>query len=204
MNRYVEVSLSWLLKSSRVHEAKCFHKSPAFASHADPIITVTSPDCGPSPATLGPEYITEGGGRIPALSWTAPLDIESRVKEWLIVVEDPDAPLPTPICHGIYGGIAPETKQVNPRDFKIEDESRSLLRGGFYWGKGRREGVYTPPRPLLNHGTHRYLFQVAALSEPLDRKMLESRATREQAAEAVKGKVLGWGVWIGACERKWT
>lgn len=100
MNRYVEVSLSWLLQSSRGHEAKCFHKSPAFASHADQIITVTSPDCGPSPATLGPEYITEGGGRIPALSWTAPLDIESRVKEWLIVVEDPDAPLPTPICHG--------------------------------------------------------------------------------------------------------
>lgn len=48
------------------------------------------------------------------------------------------------------------------------------------------------------------LFQVVALSEPLDRKMLESRATREQAAEAVKGKVLGWGVWIGACERKWA
>ncbi|KAF6805851.1 hypothetical protein CSOJ01_09207 [Colletotrichum sojae] len=203
MNPYVEVTLSWLLKSSRAHDSKCFHASPAFSSHAEQTITVTSPDCGPSPAAFGPEYITEGGGRIPALSWVAPADVEKDVKEWLIVVEDPDAPLPTPICHGVYGGIAPEKRQVNAQDFEIEDEARSLLKGGFYWGKGRREGVYVPPRPLMNHGTHRYFFQVVALGEALDKKMLEGHATREQVAEAVKGKVLGWGMWIGSCERRW-
>ncbi|GKT53886.1 hypothetical protein ColTof4_06048 [Colletotrichum tofieldiae] len=204
MHKYVEITLSWLLKNSRGHDAKSFYTSPAFVSQAEPTITVTSPDRGASPATLGPEYITEGGGRIPALSWTAPVDLESKVKEWLIVVEDPDAPLPTPICHGVYGGIAPETKQVNPKDFEIEDENRSLLKGGFHWGKGRRDGVYVPPRPLMNHGTHRYFFQVVALSEALDKNMLEARATREQVAEAVVGKVLGWGMWIGSCERKWN
>lgn len=239
MNPYVEVTLSWLLRSSRGHESKCFHASPAFSSHAEQTITVTSPDCGASPAALGPEYVTEGGGRIPALSWAAPADVERDVAEWLIVVEDPDAPLPTPICHGyvnvhwprvaglcltfysVYGGIAPEKRQVDPRDFEIEDEAKSLLKGGFHWGKGRREGVYVPPRPLMNHGTHRCksqlpftsksyklltvpdFFQVVALSESLDKKMLKSRVTREQVAEAVRGKVLGWGLWIGSCERRW-
>ncbi|WYZ40066.1 hypothetical protein EsH8_IV_000407 [Colletotrichum jinshuiense] len=204
MNPVVEVTLSWLLKNSRGHDAKSFYTSPAFASHTEQTIIVTSPDCGPSPAELGPEYINEGGGRIPALSWVAPQDLEAKIKEWLIVVEDPDAPLPTPICHGVYGGIAPDRKQVNPRDFEIEDEGKSLLKGGFHWGKGRREGVYVPPRPLMNHGPHRYLFQVVALSEPLDKKMLEARATKEQVAEAVNGKVLGWGMWIGSCQRRWT
>ncbi|GJC80705.1 hypothetical protein ColLi_03543 [Colletotrichum liriopes] len=199
MHKYVEITLSWLLKNSRGHDAKSFYTSPAFVSQAEPTITVTSPDCGASPATLGPEYITGGGGRIPALSWTAPADLESKVKEWLIVVEDPDAPLPTPICHGIYGGIAPETKQVNPKDFEIEDENRSLLKGGFHWGRG--DGmVFTCPA-AADESRHP---QVVALSEALDKNMLEARATREQVAEAVVGKVLGWGMWIGSCERKWN
>ncbi|KAH9243871.1 hypothetical protein COL154_003618 [Colletotrichum chrysophilum] len=204
MNPYVEVTLSWLLKSSRGHDAKAFYTSPAFAAHKEQNLTVTSPDCGPSPAELKPEYIVEGGGRIPALAWTAPQDVEARVKEWLIVSEDPDAPLPTPICHGVYGGIPSERREVTAKDFEIEDESKSLLKGGFHWGKGRREGVYVAPRPLMNHGPHRYFFEVVALSEPLDKSMLEARATKEQVAEAINGKVLGWGLWIGSCERRWT
>ncbi|CAI0655881.1 unnamed protein product, partial [Colletotrichum noveboracense] len=118
--------------------------------------------------------------------------VEARVKEWLIVSEDPDAPLPTPICHGVYGGIPSERREVTAKDFEIEDESKSLLKGGFHWGKGRREGVYVAPRPLMNHGPHRYFFEVVALSEPLDKSMLEARATKEQVAEAINGKVLGW------------
>ncbi|KAK2050814.1 PEBP-like protein [Colletotrichum somersetense] len=204
MLQYVEVSLSWLLKNSRGHDAKAFYTSPAFASHAEPTITVTSPDCGASPATMGPEYIAEGGGRIPTLSWETSGDLEPELREWLILVEDMDAPLPMPICHGIYGGIAPETRRVSPDDFEVEDESKSLLKGGFHWGKGfRRDVVYVPPRPLMNHGAHRYVFQVVALNEALDKKMVEGRATRDQFVEAVKGKVLGWGMWTGSCERKW-
>ncbi|EFQ25022.1 hypothetical protein CGRA01v4_06677 [Colletotrichum graminicola] len=205
MIRYVEVSLSWISKNIRGHDAKAFYNSPVFASHADPTITVTSPDCGESPGTMGPEYIGGSGGRIPALSWDVPSDLEPEVREWLLVVEDMDAPLPMAICHGIYGGIAPEKRRVSPEDFGVEDEKRSLLKGGFHWGNGWRRGaVYAPPRPLMNHGAHRYFYQVVALSEALDKKMLENRAAKEQFAEAIKGKVLGWGMWIGSCERKWV
>lgn len=37
-----------------------------------------------------------GEGRIPGLQW----ETVKGVQEWLLVSEDPDAPLPTPICHG--------------------------------------------------------------------------------------------------------
>lgn len=46
-------------------------------------------------------------------------------------------------------------------------------------------------------------FVVVALSEPLDKQLLKSKASKEQIAEAIKGKVLGWGMWVGRCERKW-
>lgn len=47
-------------------------------------------------------------------------------------------------------------------------------------------------------------FQIVALSEPLDKQLIKSQPSKEQVAEAIKGKVLGWGLWIGSCERKWT
>jgi len=32
---------------------------------------------------------------------------------------------------------------------------------------------------------------------------LTAETTREQVAEAIKGKVLGWGMWVGVAERIW-
>lgn len=47
-------------------------------------------------------------------------------------------------------------------------------------------------------------FQIVALSEPLEKQLIKSQPSKEQVAEAIKGKVLGWGLWVGSCERKWT
>jgi hypothetical protein len=46
-------------------------------------------------------------------------------------------------------------------------------------------------------------YEVIALGEPLDPKLLSSKATREQVADAIVGKVLGWGMWVGSYERVW-
>lgn len=37
-------------------------------------------------------------------------------------------------------------------------------------------------------------YQIVALSEPLDTQLLSSTASRDQIADAINGKVLGWGV----------
>lgn len=96
MLKYVEVTASWLFANARGRDAKTFTKGPQFASYPEPTIQITSPDCGASPATLSPEYMAGGDGRLPGLEW----DSVPGVKQWLLICEDVDAPLPNPICHG--------------------------------------------------------------------------------------------------------
>ncbi|KAL6903002.1 PEBP-like protein [Trichoderma evansii] len=196
MLKYVELTASWLFANARGRDAKTFVKGPQFASYPEPTIQITSPDCGASPATLSPEYMAGGDGRLPELKW----DSVPGVKQWLLICEDVDAPLPNPICHGMYLGISKDKLSVTNSDFKPEGEKSTRLHGGFYFGV---DNVWIPPRPLLNHGIHRYFFDIIALSEPLDEKLAASKPTREILAKEVEGKVLGWGRWIGQCERVW-
>lgn len=108
MSAYIEVTISWLFKNFRGRDAKLFTTTPAFASHPIPTISVTSPDCGETGAQLGVEYTFDGAGKFPALKWQAPEEVKDAIKEWLLVTEDPDAPLPTPIAHGsVVASVAP-------------------------------------------------------------------------------------------------
>jgi hypothetical protein len=110
MHPYVELSLAWILKNSKSHEDKCFSTYPAFSSCKEPTIPVASPDCGETNATMNKEYIAEGA-RMPTLEWEVPPNLAGNVKEWLVVAEDPDAPLPTPIAHASvesYPRVGPE------------------------------------------------------------------------------------------------
>ena len=107
MTAVIEASLAWILKNAKGRDEKSFYRSPAFKDFPEPTISITSPDCGESGATLSAEYMAgSGGGKFPSLEWTAPADIAGSVKEWLLVSEDPDAPLPTPIPHGFVVSIS--------------------------------------------------------------------------------------------------
>lgn len=46
-------------------------------------------------------------------------------------------------------------------------------------------------------------YMIIALSEPLSPELLRSKATRDQLADAINGKVLGWGMWVASAERVW-
>ncbi|KAI0180370.1 hypothetical protein GGR52DRAFT_588010 [Hypoxylon sp. FL1284] len=195
MTPLIEVTLSWLFKNAKGRDAKSFYTGPGFADvQYNQEIIVTAPEIGPTNSKLGVEYTHDGEGKFPALRWEAPAHIAGEVKEWLLVSEDPDAPLSTPICHGIYTGIPPTKTSVDAKDFEVEDSSKALLKGGFHYGRSRNGSVYIAPRPLLNHGPHRYFFEVIALNEPLDPSLLSASATREQIGEAIVEKVLGWGI----------
>ncbi len=60
---------------------------------------------------------------------------------------------------------------------------------------------YVGAKPVVGHGEHRYLYQVIALSEPLDLTLLGEKPSKAKMAEAIKGKVAGWGVWIARYNR---
>lgn len=200
---YVEYCLSWLFFNFKGRDAKVFTKGPAFADFPKPTIEVTSPDCGPSGSDMKPEYTQVGADRFPELHWSNP---PGDVKEYILICEDPDAPLPTPIYHSLFYAIPPHSMKITAGDIElvaVEGKEERSPKGGFRFVKNRRGKHYAGPKPLLGHGPHRYFYQLIALNEPLDLVELGENVTKEQLAEAIVGKVVGWGIWIGSFERKW-
>lgn len=106
MHPVVEVTLSWLLSSAKGRDEKSFYRSPAFKGLQEPTIDITSTECGAGslvePAQLKKEHSHDGEGKFPGLRWQTPPAIAGKVREWLVVVEDRDAPLPTLLCMGEF------------------------------------------------------------------------------------------------------
>ena len=200
---YIEYSLGRLLSSQRGRDAKLFHKGPAFAKQTEPSIEVTSPECGPSGSTMLSKHGMDTGNQFPTVSWKH-FELDTEVKEYMLIVEDPDAPLPTPIAHGVYYAIPPDTRSVDASSLNpVGKSDGNDLEGGFKFGLNRRGTVYGGPRPVLGHGPHRYFYQVMALNEKVNQESFAAaKATREELAKEIEGKVVGWGMWVGVFERK--
>ena len=200
---YIEYVLGFVLRNQRGRDEKLFHKGPAFATVSRPTLKVTSPECGPSNSTMLSKHGKDSGNQFPTIFWEAPkLDVE--IKEFMLIVEDPDAPLPDPITHGVYYAIPGDTRSVDVSCFDLVGSSGgNTLRGGFKYGQNRAGSVYGGPRPVIGHGPHRYFYQVIALGEKVDQKRFAAaKPTREELAKAIEGKILAWGMWIGVFERK--
>jgi len=195
---FIEGCLGSLLSSAKGRDAKLFTNSAPFSSFPEPTFVIESPDCGPSGSQLSPEYSQLGSERFPLLKWN-PGPLAGEIKEYLIIVEDPDAPLPSPIVHGLYYGIDGRVTEFGGEGVVPNGD----LKGGkgFKVGKNRKGGVYLGPRPVLGHGVHRYMFDVVGLKEGLGG--LGECPTKEECVRAVEGKVVGWGRWMGTFERRW-
>ena len=198
----IEYGLGRLLFNIKAHDDKLFTKGPAFASVHDPTFEVNSPDCGPSESIMKIEYTEFGEDRFPELKWSTP---SAEVKEYLLVIEDADVPLPFTPTHGLFYAIPATTTMITSSDVRPIDQvgKGKTLKGGFMLGKNLRGTCYNGPRPLMGHGAHRYFFQLIALKEPVELGKLSAIATKKELAEEVVGKVAGWGVWIGIHEQKW-
>lgn len=200
--KVLEYCIGRLLYRLRGYDQLCFFKSRAFAQHTKPSITITSTDCGRSGAKLSNEYSKFGSGRFPALTWES---LGPTVKEYLILTEDPDAPLRKPNVHGIYLFIPPTVTSITNEDLELVNDVDGVktIKTGYRVGKNRRDVVYIPPRPPLGHGAHRYFFEVVALSEGLDPRLISKMPTKQELEEAIVGKVAGWGLWEATYEQKW-
>ena len=148
------------------------------------------------------EYTQLSEDRFPELKWSTP---SPDVKEYLLVIEDADVPLPFTPTHGLYYAIPATTTTITNRDVRSVDPAgkEKTLKGGFKLGKNIRGTNYAGPRPVIGHGAHRYYYQLIALNEPVDIGNLSAMATKKELAEEIVGKVAGWGLWIGIYERKW-
>jgi phosphatidylethanolamine-binding protein (PEBP) family uncharacterized protein len=112
MHAYVELVISWVFKNATGRDTKTFNTTPAFENCKEPTIPIASPDRGDSGSILAKEYVADAGDRFPTLEWSPEGDVVALVKQWLLVVEDPDAPLPTPIVHGSVSFILVKHAQL--------------------------------------------------------------------------------------------
>ncbi|KAJ5167770.1 uncharacterized protein N7482_003364 [Penicillium canariense] len=182
---YIEYGISRIFAGAKGRDARLFTKGAAFAQLTSPTLTLDCPEVGASGSQMPADLSADGAGRFPTLSWAA---ATPAVKEYLLISEDPDAPLPSPIIHGIYYGIPASVTGVSAVDFETA-EGEFMLKGGFKYGKNRRGNVYIPPS--------------SAAGEPIDATALSPLPTAEEVGKEIEGKVVGWGEWVGSYERQW-
>ena len=153
----VERTLAYLTKNQKGRDSKLFTKGPAFTSHRTPTLRITSPDCGPSPSNFDSNYMEDGAGLFPTHTWTLPPTIDaSSVVEYLLVVEDADAPLlSTPALHGAVFRIPASKTTIEQGDLEKVGKGKGELKGGLRFAKTLTGAVYGAPRPLRAHGPHR-------------------------------------------------
>ncbi|KAL4920754.1 phosphatidylethanolamine-binding protein [Aspergillus aurantiobrunneus] len=197
--------LSKLLFRIRGHDSRQIINHPAFGDHPEPNIILEAPECGRSGSPLLAIHTSLADckvGRLPELRWKAPSRLD--VKQYVLVCEDLDAPIPfCVVTHGLFFGIPPTASAAFPDD--IEQDKNCIGRftlAGWGFVPNMKGTPYIGAAAPLGHGVHRYIYTIIALKEPLyfDRP---DKVTKRQVKKALVGKVVGWGQWIGLFERPW-
>ena len=141
-----------------------------------------------------PARFTMDGEKLsPPLAWTG---VPPGAAAVVLLIEDPDAPLPAPLVHTIAWALAGEDGGLAEGALKSEGsvgEDLSLGRNSFFGAQ------YLPPDPPPAHGPHRYVFQVFALDRAPD---LHGEPIRSQLVHAMKGRLIAKGSLIGTYERR--
>ncbi len=138
--------------------------------------------------TIPSRFTCDGRNVSPPLNWSA---VPEGTAALALIVDDPDAPRGT-FAHWVVFNLPPD---LNGLSEAVEPGSAL----GSVAGAGASEPVqgtngfnnvgYDGPCPPEG-STHRYVFHLYALDQPLN---FDSSATREQMLEAIEGHVLGEG-----------
>jgi Raf kinase inhibitor-like YbhB/YbcL family protein len=138
---------------------------------------------------IGLRHAAIAGGR----NLSPPLAIQGvpdAAQDLLLVLEDPDVPLPRPVVHMIVR-LPPKTHSLAEGALNL-GESVDFGCGSF----GRRG--YHGPRPFPGHGPHRYVFELFAVSRALN---LGPKARLADYLEVMHGHLMARGRLTGTFER---
>jgi Raf kinase inhibitor-like YbhB/YbcL family protein len=136
-------------------------------------------------------YTPQGENVSPDLSWTG---VPTGTKELVLIVEDPDAPFPSPFVHWILHRLPPTTTSL-----PVGLPTTPTLPDVAVQGKNDAKQIgYFGPQPPLGHGVHHYHFQLFAVDTMLG---LDETATVADLAKAMAGHVLSDGELVGTYER---
>ncbi len=126
----------------------------------------------------------------PPLNWS---NVPAETKELVLIMQDPDAPLPRPVTHLVATGIHPDRTSLTEGLLTPSVGSITFARGTF------GQLGYSGPRPVRGHGPHRYIFQIFALERSL---ILPRAPNLALVMTALAGNTLARGKLVGLYERR--
>ena len=152
-------------------------------------IKVSSPAIHGTISKMQSEY---GDGVSPEIWW----DRVEGAKSYALILEDPDAPSPSPFVHWVAYNI-PGDRSSLPEG--LQEQERLTEPAGLLQGRTSKGNVgYFGPRPPVGDPPHHYHFQVFALDSQLD---VPPGAERDEVLEAMHGHVLAAGELVGTYQQ---
>jgi Raf kinase inhibitor-like YbhB/YbcL family protein len=155
-------------------------------------VLVVSSTAFRSGGAIPKEFTVDGQNASPPLSWSG---APPGTREFVLIVEDPDAPGSKPYVHWLLYDIPPNITTLPP------SLSRAGVTGGPQTGEEGKNSKdltgYVGPEPPPG-SVHHYHFQVFALDRPLN---LSSAADKQAVLNAMAGHVIAKGTLIGTYQR---
>ncbi|MEC3950172.1 YbhB/YbcL family Raf kinase inhibitor-like protein [Sphingobium sp. HWE2-09] len=139
---------------------------------------------------LPDRFTADGSGMSPPLLWAALPEGTTRLA---LIVEDPDAPAPNPLVHAIVQNMPADQGRIGEGEIAEDSLLADLVGRNSYGAR-----AWLPPDPPTGHGNHDYVFQLFALSAPVE---TGDDPGRSDLIEAMTSKVLGAGVLVGTYSR---
>jgi len=144
-------------------------------------------------ARMPERFTADGTGVSPPLFWTG---VPEGTERLVLIVEDPDAPAPTPLVHAVVWGLPAGQEDLKegaispdgPGAFDGSDVGRNSL-----FGEG-----WLPPDPPTGHGSHDYVFQLFALNEI---PPMGPNPGRDELVAALESRVIAAGLLVGTYSR---
>jgi Raf kinase inhibitor-like YbhB/YbcL family protein len=142
---------------------------------------------------LPPRFTADGDGISPPLVWGM---LPDGTESLALIVEDPDAPAPSPFVHAIVWGIGPDERHL--AEGAITANGAAELNGSDVGRNSYFLEGWLPPDPPPGHGEHRYAFQLFALAGTPDPG---ENPRRSALVRAMAGNVLAAGILTGTYSR---
>jgi len=155
--------------------------------------------------TIPADYTADGRNGSPALAWSG---APAATREFALILDDPDAPMPQPFVHWVIykvPGTAKGLPEALPMGATVKAPGlESALQGPTGFAMFARGGG-PPPQPGYRGPApppgkpHHYTFKVYALDAPLEAK---EGMTKDDLLKAMEGKIVAQGELVGVYERK--
>ncbi|MCX8092912.1 MAG: YbhB/YbcL family Raf kinase inhibitor-like protein [Candidatus Goldbacteria bacterium] len=147
-------------------------------------LTVTSPAFKDG-EMIPVQYTCKGDDISPEINWSG---APKGTKSFVLICDDPDAPMGTWVHWVVYNIPASITKlqKCFPKDAELKNgikQAKTSFGSSGYGG------------PCPPSGTHRYYFKVYAIDKMLS--LDPKKSTKKEVMKAIEGSIIGYGELVG-------